>query len=289
MIALRIAFLFVAAAVLAGCAIPVRTDPAVEDRVAIRGEMLSPDRIALPPNSEAVVELRETDAAPAPLVAEQRRQLDGRQLPIPFELSVNSSALKSRTRYVFRGAIVSTPGPVRATEPVEIKARAGVVELGSLRLRPVEQIAFGTPYLCGDAPVVFGALGMHERMIVRGEAFDLKPAVSASGDRYDALDGTDTRFWSKGDRAVVTVRGVDLPQCRAVVEPRLPFTARGQEPGWMIRIDASEIFLNADFGALQLRLPRTEPQVTADGILYRTAANGRRLSVSIQPGICADY
>ena len=41
------------------------------------------------------------------------------------------------------------------------------------------------------------------------------PAVSASGDRYDALDGTDTRFWSKGDRAVVTVRGVDLPQCRA--------------------------------------------------------------------------
>jgi hypothetical protein len=57
----------------------------------------------------------------------------------------------------------------------------------------------------------------------------------------------------------------------------------------MIRIDASEIFLNADFGVLQLRLPRTEPQVTADGILYRTAANGRRLSVSIQPGICADY
>jgi len=41
----------------------------------------------------------------------------------------------------------------------------------------------------------------------------------------------------------------------------------------MIRIDASEIFLNADFGALQLRLPRTEPQVTADGILYRRAAS----------------
>jgi heat shock protein HslJ len=125
-------------------------------------------------------------------------------------------------------------------------------------------------------------------MIVRGEAFDLKPAVSASGDRYDALDGTDTRFWSKGDRAVVTVRGVDLPQCRAVVEPRLPFTARVQEPGWTIRIDASEIFLNADFGALQLRLPRTEPQITADGILYRTASDGRRLSVSIEPRICAD-
>jgi uncharacterized membrane protein len=73
---------------------------------------------------------------------------------------------------------------------------------------------------------------------------------------------------------MVTVRGVNLPSCRAVVEPGLPFTAQGQEPGWMIRIDASEISLNADFGALQLRMPRTEPQITADGILYRIFRKG---------------
>jgi heat shock protein HslJ len=154
----------------------------------------------------------------------------------------------------------------------------------------VEQIAFGTPYLCGDTSVIFGALGKHVRMIVRGEAFDLKPTVSASGACYEALDGTDTRFcfWSEGYRAKVTVRGVGLPECRAITAPELPFTARGQEPGWLIKIDTSEIFLNTDFGALQLSMPRTEPQITADGILYRTAADGRRLSVSIQPRICAD-
>jgi heat shock protein HslJ len=71
-------------------------------------------------------------------------------------------------------------------------------------------------------------------------------------------------------------------------EPELPFTARGQEPGWMITIDTGGIFLNADFGALKLRMPKTEPQITADGILYRTASDGRRLSVSIEPRICAD-
>jgi len=54
-------------------------------------------------------------------------------------------------------------------------------------------------------------------MIVRGEAFDLKPAVSASGDRYDALDGTDTRFWSKGDRAVVTVAHFDDVVCNRLL------------------------------------------------------------------------
>jgi len=290
MIAPSIALLFVAASVLAGCAIPVRTGPAVEDRLVIRGEMFCPERLALTPDSVAIVELRADDGGPAQLVAEQRRQLGGGHVPVPFELSVASSALKSGTRYVFRGAIVSTRGPVRATEPVAIEARAGVVELGSLRLRPVERIAFGTPYLCGDTSVIFGALGQHVRMIIGGEAFDLEPAVSVSGARYEALDGTDTRFWSKGegDRAMVTVRGVDLSQCRAIVEPGLPFTARGQEPGWSIEIDARQIFLNADFGALQLRMPRTEPQITADSVLYRTATDGRSLSVAIQPRVCAD-
>jgi uncharacterized membrane protein len=72
----------------------------------------------------------------------------------------------------------------------------------------------------------------------------------------------------------VTVRGVDLPQCRAIVEPALPFAARGQEPGWSITIDSRRIFLNADFGALQLRMPRTEPQITADGLLYRIFRKG---------------
>jgi len=54
MIAPRIALLFVAAAVLAGCAIPVRTDPAVEDRLVIRGEMFCPERLALTPDSVAI-------------------------------------------------------------------------------------------------------------------------------------------------------------------------------------------------------------------------------------------
>jgi heat shock protein HslJ len=147
---------------------------------------------------------------------------------------------------------------------------------------------FGTPYRCGGTPVIFEAQGALARMAVGGELFELKPAVSASGARYRAVDGSETGFWSKGDRALVTVRGRQLPECLAVREPALPFTARGQEPGWMITIDAGAIFLNADFGALQLHFPRSAPAVSADGIRYRTEADGRRLSVWIQPRICAD-
>jgi heat shock protein HslJ len=56
----------------------------------------------------------------------------------------------------------------------------------------------------------------------------------------------------------------------------------------MITIDPGVILLKADFGALQLRFPRTAPQVSTDGIRYRTEADGRRLSVRVQPRICAD-
>ena len=112
--------------------------------------------------------------------------------------------------------------------------------------------------------------------------------MSASGARYTAMDKTATDFWSKGERALVTVRGRQLPECRALREPALPFTARGQEPGWMITIDADTILLDANFGALQLRLPKPEPLKTAEGLLYRTASQGRRLAVAIRPEICAD-
>jgi heat shock protein HslJ/membrane-bound inhibitor of C-type lysozyme len=143
-------------------------------------------------------------------------------------------------------------------------------------------------YRCGDTPVVFNGPDGHAQMNVAGESFDLKPVVSASGARYTAVDDTATGFWSKGARALVTVRGRELPECLALREPELPFTARGQEPGWMIRIDADTIFLNADFGALQLRMPKTEPLSTAEGFVYRTAAEDRRFAVAIRPEICAD-
>mgnify|MGYP001818015786 FL=1 len=144
-------------------------------------------------------------------------------------------------------------------------------------------------YRCGPTPVALSVPEGRERMNVAGESFDLKPALSASGARYTAVDDTTTGFWSKAERALVTVRGRELAECRILQAPELPFTARGQEPGWMITIDdADTIFLNADFGALQVRMPKTEPEITAEGVLDRSESEGRRLAVAIRPEICAD-
>ena len=56
----------------------------------------------------------------------------------------------------------------------------------------------------------------------------------------------------------MTVRGGDFPECRIPGEPELSFTARGQEPGWLVTIDADTIFLNAGYDALQLRMPKPD-------------------------------
>ena len=56
-------------------------------------------------------------------------------------------------------------------------------------------------YLCGTTPAIFNAPEGRARMNVAGESFDLKPAVSASGARYTAVDDTATGGWGLGGRA----------------------------------------------------------------------------------------
>jgi heat shock protein HslJ len=115
-----------------------------------------------------------------------------------------------------------------------------------------------------------------------------QPMTPAPGARQQAVDGPGTGSPSKAETASVSEHGKALPESQPVREPELPFTARGQEPGWMITIDASTISLNSDYGSLQLSMPRTEPQATAEGIRYSTEEGGRRLEVFIRQEICAD-
>jgi membrane-bound inhibitor of C-type lysozyme len=44
-----------------------------------------------------------------------------------------------------------------------------------------------------------------------GENYEMKPAVSASGAKYEAVGDPTTVFWSKGDSAFLTIKGKDYP------------------------------------------------------------------------------
>lgn len=182
-----------------------------EASLVITGNLYYPERIALPPDSEAVVELLAGEATSAETVAEWRDTLDGRQVPIPFALEVAPDRLVEGATHRLRGSVHSQPGLLRVTEAVVIDARSGKVELGNIRLHLVQVM--------------------------------------------------------------------DLP---------LPFIARGQEPGWHLRIDADAMVLRAHYGEEHLNFPRPNPEFSAEGSRYVATANGRRLSVQVIPGVCRD-
>ena len=292
----RFPILLILAAALAACG-PAEPPPGAEEaaradapaeRMVIRGELYYLERIALAPDSVAVTELRVADAVYGELLAAGSENLGTRQVPIAFELSVDPADLPESGQLMFRGGIRSHPGPLRVTEAIEIEARAGEVDLGPVRLRPVPEAAFGVSYACGEQGVVFGALGEYQRLVVDGEVFDLEPEVSASGARYVAVDGSETEFWSRGDEAMVTVNGEVLPECERLRAPSLPLRALGHEPSWLILIDEDAIALNLDFGARQIDFPAVAPEISAGGFRYVTEADDSRLTLVLDRQACND-
>ena len=61
--------------------------------LTVRGELTYRERIALPAEATARIEIREYTANGSSLVAERRIDLAGRQVPIPFELEVDRRAI----------------------------------------------------------------------------------------------------------------------------------------------------------------------------------------------------
>ncbi|PLW84218.1 hypothetical protein CWI75_02410 [Kineobactrum sediminis] len=95
-------------------------------------------------------------------------------------------------------------------------------------------------------------------------------------------------FWNKGDRAMVTVRGERLPECRRIEAPETPFTAQGQEPAWQLRITDQTIELTENYGTRQLSFPHAEPTISGGIVHYRTTNDDHELEIFIEPSICRD-
>jgi len=108
----------------------------------------------------------------------------------------------------------------------------------------------------------------------------LKPATSASGALYVAPGEDNTRFWSKGERATLTIAGETYPECLVPGAVEMPFEARGNEPFWRVVVTGDELQLERPFeqdGVTRLPLE----QVDADRHGRRFVARGEDLNVSL--------
>jgi heat shock protein HslJ/membrane-bound inhibitor of C-type lysozyme len=255
--------------------------------LSIRGRLAYRARIALPPESVAVVELRDVSSSDQPVIKEQRIVLGGKQVPIPFELTVDRNALVVSRQYNVRGVILARGKPIWATEPVLIDPRSISIDLGTLTMMPFRAQAFASTLRCGNQTVTVGYTADKMHLTLGKETIEMHPVVAASGAKYAAVGDPTTTLWSKGDRAMLVLRGQSFPECTRVSTQAEAFRATGNEPGWRLQITDAMITFIGDYGQTRFEAP-TPAAETAAGFTQYAASSGRELIVRIFDRTCSD-
>jgi heat shock protein HslJ/uncharacterized lipoprotein YbaY len=202
-----------ALAAAAGCA-SVGTAEAPR-MITVKGQLAYAQRVALPGNAGAVVEVRDTSQPEGKgVVAERRIELRGRQVPIPFELDVDPAGLEPGRPYAVRGGITLGGRPAWISDPVPLAARSGTVDLGTLALQPVRIGAFPSTFVCGDLRATLDFLGEKARLTVGQTEWEMRQTRTASGARFEAVNDPTTWFWNKGQGGLLSIKGREYPECR---------------------------------------------------------------------------
>jgi heat shock protein HslJ/uncharacterized lipoprotein YbaY len=278
-------------AVLAGCA----SDPGASlsspetgqaEPLRIKGALTYRERIALAPQSRAQIELREGATGEGAVVAEQAIELGGRKVPIPFELAVSRDKLVAGRQYSLLGQIAAKAGPSWTSQQISVDTAATSIDLGTRVLLQARHYVSPVRLRCGEQFVSVAYSQDPVRMIVGGEAFELRAVPAASGAKYEASSDPSTTLWNKGASSRVVVRGKAYPECSPAAGE--VFSARGNEPGWMLRISGTEITLETDYGQKRVTAPRPEPETTAEFRRYAARTPDGELAVTIFDKPCRD-
>ncbi|WP_432719318.1 META domain-containing protein [Jeongeupia wiesaeckerbachi] len=182
--------------------------------LVIIGSLSYRARIALPDNAVAVLEVR--DLRSGQVVAEQRIELKGKQVPVPMLLTVPNGALHADGDYEIRGAIKQGGQTTWVSVPVALSQQAGALQLGTVLLQPYEALAFSSRLQCGDQQIDVGFKG--DTMVLQAgqKRFDLSQVRTASGAKYVANADSQTWFWSKGQGGLLQLNGKSYPECTPV-------------------------------------------------------------------------
>lgn len=153
-------------------------------------------------------------------------------------------------------------------------------------------------YECPDgAELVVRVQGERAWVLAPAGTVELAQVRAASGAKYESADAL---YWSKGEEALLTVRGETHRDCRnnrrrAVWEDArlrgVDFRAVGNEPGWLVEVSGGgNIRYVGDYGETTLELEARAPMENKGGRRMRyTADDGsHRMMVLIEGERCTD-
>ncbi|GGB32801.1 hypothetical protein GCM10011502_02350 [Oceanisphaera marina] len=198
----------VAITALSGCA----EQHEVTEQHQITGSLSYLSRIALAPNSVAEITVRDTSVAKGAIVAQQQIDLDKQQLPIPFNVLLDTRNLNSSTYSL--SAVIKEQGQVSwSSAPIGVSAEPGLTELGNLQLQQVTDYQSLSVMQCGGQRIQVKFADDQAHLQLNDQALTLDLVKSASGARFQLANDSSTEFWSKADWALLTVNGKTYPEC----------------------------------------------------------------------------
>jgi heat shock protein HslJ/membrane-bound inhibitor of C-type lysozyme len=150
-----------------------------------------------------------------------------------------------------------------------------------------EQVSM-TSMQCGDLRILVGYQGDTARLVVGDERFDMRQVAAASGARYEALDDPTTTLWSKGENALLELRGQSHPECTPAGAEDSSFRASGNEPGWRLDIGDEELTLVTNYGADSIVALTPAAETADDFTRYVVDTTDHELTVTVFERICAD-
>jgi heat shock protein HslJ len=238
----------------------------------VTGSVAYRERIALPEGAELLVVLN----GPFGQVGELRSPVEG-QVPLPFSVSTEDTG-----PLTLRAALFSGGAQLWLTAEVPVPEGEGPVDLGTVNLLRHVPLGFAATMKCGERMVDVGFAGEAVRLRAGMQMVDLVPEISASGAKYG--DGAGNGFWSKGNRALVTLDGVELPECLPVIAATLPLVARGNEPGWVVTLAHEGVAYSGQDGTKRaFPLP-----VATERDRATVFDNGEGFALSVTHGLCRD-
>lgn len=282
---------------LAGCSdgTPPAPEPAglpevgQAERIRIEGSLYYLQRIALPDNAQAIVELREGPRGP--LAVEQRIELRGRQVPVEFAIELDRRLLKPATDYVLQAAIEVEGEPRWVAAPTPVALTGARVQLGEIRLDPGAPGRSVSAFQCGELRITVTTAGEGIELVAGDETFRMQPVVSASGAKYALPDDPSTSFWSRGGNALLEIRGETWPECMPVSAAASAATglrAMGQEPGWLLEIGPEDTELVTRYGEERVTWPTPEPEVEPGKRLWAIPGTTSPVLITAREQLCVD-
>lgn len=276
-----------------------------KDSLSIEGSLAYRERIALPPQSRITVTLSDISIADrsAPVLAQQSFLSEGRQVPLPFTLSVKSDRLKPEGRYSVRGTIHAPSGQLLwTTDTVHLidinqpRNTMGTLLLVRTSTASTAPESTNQPwiFICGNQEVRIRPAENRLLLEMDGVNYHLQQVISASGARYETPKNASQylSFWNKGNRALLQVGLNRYPICQQLAPKTdfetLPLRAYGNEPAWLLEISERSIELTTNYGQKLFATPRPQPIPLENGYRYTANSSANQLEVTVNHTLCHD-